>query len=115
MKIKIQPDSVKWEEVKVKLEGKFPDYKVKTRTKGFLIVAKSGSIGTNVLIRKNAIMVAGNFPTMGGTMLFMLSIIFLGVLIPLIIYFAAFHSKMKKLEKEVAEYLSQEYSSVLIK
>ncbi len=113
MKIKIQPDSVKWEEVKVKLEGKFPQCKVTTRTKGFLIVAKSGAIGTNVLVRKNFINVVGNFPTMGGTLLFVLSIILLGFLIPLIIYFAAFHSKMKKVEKEVGEYLKLEYAGVI--
>lgn len=114
MKIKIQPDSVNWEEVKVKLETKFPQYKVKTRTKGFLIVAKNGTTGTNVLVRKNAMTVVANFPTMGGTMLFMLCIILLGVLIPMIIYFAAFHPKMRKLEVEVAEYLKQEYASVVI-
>ena len=115
MKIKIQPNSVNWEEVKLKLEGRFPEYKVKTRTKAFLIVAKSSSIGANVLVKKNSIMVAGNFPTIGGTLLFVMSILLLGVLIPLIVYFAAFHSKMRKLEKEVAEYLSQEYSAVVIK
>ncbi|PKP21669.1 MAG: hypothetical protein CVU05_06240 [Bacteroidetes bacterium HGW-Bacteroidetes-21] len=114
MKIQIQPDSINWEEVKVKLETKFPEYKVKTRTKGFLIVAKSGTIGTNVLVRKKAIQVAGNFPTMGGSMIFVLSILLLGVLIPIIIYFAAFHSKMKKLETEVGEYLKQEYAAVVI-
>jgi len=114
MKIKIQPDSVNWEEVKVKLQGRFPEYKVTQRTKGFLIVAKSGSIGTNVLVKKKFINVVGNFPTMGGTLLFVLSVLLLGFLIPLIVYFAAFHSKMKKLETEVGEYLKQEYSTIII-
>ena len=54
-------------------------------------------------------MVAGNFPSGGAIFIFLLAGIFLGVLIPLIIYLAAFHSKMKKLEKEIEEYLKAEY------
>ena len=80
MKIKTQPDSVNWEEVKVKLQGRFPEYKVSTRTKGFIIVAKSGTIGTNVLVRKKFVNVVGNFPTMGATLVFTLCIVLLGFL-----------------------------------
>jgi uncharacterized membrane protein (DUF106 family) len=91
------------------LEANFPDYKFKVRQKNFLVAAQSGSIGTNILLRKNRLIVVGNFPTMGGTMLFMLSIILLGVIIPLIIYLVAFQSKMKKLEKEIAAFLAETY------
>ncbi len=115
MKINIKPDSVKWEDVKEKLQAQFPAYTVKQRSKGFLIVAKSGSIGANVLVRKKNIMVAGNFPTMAGSMVFMLSIVFLGVLLPLIVYFAAFHSKMKALENEVGAWLKEAYADSIVK
>ncbi|MBN1183467.1 MAG: hypothetical protein JXB49_14350, partial [Bacteroidales bacterium] len=109
MKIVINPDSVTFDDLKSKLETKFSDCKFKVRAKNFLVAAKSSSIGCNILLRKNKIMVAGNFPTMGGTFLFMLSIILLGVLIPLIIYLAAFHKKMKALEKEIGAYLMETY------
>lgn len=114
MKINIQPESIAWEDVQNKLAAKFPNYKISTRTKGFIIVAKSGTIGANVLVKKNSIMVGGNFPTMVSTMIFTILMLLLGILIPLIIYFAAFHSKMKKVENEVGEYLKQEYANVVI-
>lgn len=115
MKINIKPDSVNWEDVKEKLQAQFPAYIVKQRSKGFLIVAKSGSIGANVLVRKKNIMVAGNFPTLGGTIIFTLSIFFLGVLIPLIVYYAAFNSKMKALENEVGAWLKEAYADSIVK
>jgi len=115
MKISIKPDSVKWEDVREKLTARFPEYKVTTRSKAFLIVAKSGSIGTNVLIRKKNIMVVGNFPTLGGTMLFVLAVVLLGALVPIIVYMAAFQPRMRTLENEVAAYLKEAYADVVIK
>jgi hypothetical protein len=81
------------------------------RGKQFLVARKSSTIGANIVIRKNKLNILGNFPTVGGSMLFMLTLILLGILIPLIIYFAAFHGKMKSLEKEIGGYLKEEYGS----
>ena len=111
MKIPIKPDSVNFDELKSKLETKFPDYKFKVRSKNFLVAAKSGTIGSNILLRKDKIIVVGNFPSMGLQMGFTLSVFLLGVIIPLIIYFAAFHGKFKALEKEIGGYLLTEHSS----
>lgn len=110
MKFKIEPDSIVFDEMKSKLETKFPEYKFKVRQKNFLVAAKSGTIGTNILLRKNKLMVVGNFPSMGATMIFMLCVVLLGFILPLIIYLVAFQSKMKKLEKEISAYLSEEYN-----
>jgi hypothetical protein len=109
MKIPIQPNSVTFEDIKTKLSSRFPDYKLNIRSKSIIIVQKSATAGANVVIRKNKILVAANFPTVGGTMLFMLSIILLGVLIPIILYFAIFFAAQKKVEKEVGEYIKTEY------
>ena len=109
MKFNITPNSVSYPELQEKLQNKFPEYKFKMRGKQFLIGSKSGTIGANILIRKNKIQVAGNFPTMGGTMIFVFSLLLLGFLIPLIVYFSAFHSKMKAFEKEIGSYLQEEY------
>lgn len=109
MKFKIEPGSIHFDEMKSKLETKFQNYKFNVRTNNFLVAAQSGIIGANILLRKNALIVVGNFPTMGGTLVFTLSLLVLGILIPLIIYLAAFHGKMKKLEKEIGAFLASEF------
>ncbi len=109
MKISIQPNSLSFEDLKSKILTKFPDYKFIVRSKSIGVVQKSVTAGANVILRKNKIIVTANFPTMGGTMLFMLSIIMLGVLIPIILYFSIFFAAQKKVEKEVGEYLKTEY------
>ena len=110
MKFKIEHDSIEFDDMKSKLETKFPDYKFKVRQKNFLVAAKSGTIGTNILLRKNRLIVVGNFPSMGATMIFMLLVVLLGFVIPIIVYLAVFQSKMKKLEKEISGYLAEEYN-----
>jgi hypothetical protein len=110
MKFKIEPNSINFDEMKSKLETQFPNYKFKVRSKNFLVAAKSSTIGANILLKNKALIVVGNLPSIGATLIFMLSIIFLGVLIPLIVYLAAFQGKMKKLEKEIGEFLKTSYN-----
>jgi hypothetical protein len=112
MKFSITPNSVQYPEVKEKLTARFPDYEFNMCGKNLLIAKKTSSQGANILIRKNKIIVAGNFPTMGGTMLFAVCLIFLGILIPIIIYFAVFHKKFKAIENEIGGYLQEEYQTV---
>ncbi len=109
MKFKITPNSITYPEVQEKLQQKFPDYTFKMRGKQFLVASKSSSIGANIIIRKGNFNVVGNFPSVGGQLLFVLCIFLLGFLIPIIVYFAAFHGKMKALEKEIGAYLQEEY------
>lgn len=111
MKFQINPDSTNYAELEEKLKAKFPDYQFSMRGKQYLVCKKSGTVGTNIVLRKNKMMVVGNFPSVGGQMLFILSVVLLGFLIPLIVYFAAFHSKMKALEKEIGAYLQGEYEA----
>lgn len=109
MKFNIKPESITYDELKTKLEAKFPDYEFNMRGKQFLVARKSSTVGSNIVLRKNKMHVVGNFPTVGGSMIFVLSLFLLGILIPLIVYFAAFHGKMKALEKEIGAYLQEEY------
>ncbi len=111
MNVKIKADSVVFDTLKSKLETQFPAYKFSVRSKNFLVCAKSGTIGANILLKKEKIIIVGNFPSMGLQMLFTLCVVLLGFVIPLIIYFAAFHGKFKALEKEVGEYLLKEYQN----
>ena len=109
MRIDITPGSVEYPAMQAKLQEAFPQYEFFMRGKQYLVCKKSGSIGANIVIRKKRLLVAGNFPSMGAQMVFILCILLLGVLIPFIIYLAAFQSKMKKLEKEVGAFLEKEY------
>ena len=109
MKFKITPNTITYPELEAKLIAQFPDYTFSMRGKQFLVARKSGAIGANIIIRKNKLNVVGNFPTMGGSILFSLSLFLFGFLIPIIVYFAAFNGKMKKLEKEIGGYLQERY------
>ncbi len=109
MKLKTQENSINFEELKSKLKENFPQYEFRERKKNFLVVKKTSTIGTNIILKKNKLFVVGNFPTVVGQMIFSLSIFLLGILIPIIIYFAVFHTKLKSLERELGEFLKQEY------
>ena len=116
MKVPVKPDSVNFDELKSKLETKFPAYKFSVRSNkllsfNFLVCAKTRIIGANIRLQKDNIIVVADFPSQGKRMLFTLSFVLLGIIIPGIIYFAAFHGKFKALEKEIAEYLQQEYAA----
>jgi len=112
MRLNITPNTITYSELQEKLTAKFPDYTFNMRGKQFLVARKSSTIGANIIIRKSKLNVAGNFPTVGGSVLFMLTLLLLGFLIPLIVYFAAFHGKMKALEKEIGAYLQEEYGTI---
>ena len=112
MNINIDPNSVNYPELTEKLIARFPDYEFKMRGKGLLIAKKSSAVGANIIVRKKKIIVGGNFPTMGGTFLFVMTLVLLGFLIPLIIYFSVFHRKFKAIEKEIGTYIQEEYQII---
>ena len=112
MRLNITPNTITYPELQEKLTAKFPDYSFSMRGKQFLVARKSGTIGATIQIRKKKLNVLGNFPTIGGSLVFMLTLLLLGILIPLIVYFAAFHGKMKDLEKEIGGYLQEEYGNI---
>jgi len=108
MKIAIEENSVNLIDLKKKLEEKFPDYEFTQRNKKMLVVKKTSTAGVNIVFFKKRIMVGGAFPTMGGQMLFSLSIVLLGVLIPIIVYLAAFRPAQKELENEIGDFVKLE-------
>ncbi len=112
VKIIIKPNSVKFPELMVKLSSQFTDVSFKMRGKQMMIAKQSSTTGAHIMIRKKKITVAGNFPTMGGTILFVLSMVLLGFLVPLIIYFFVYHKKMKQLEEEIGTFIAEEYQVI---
>jgi hypothetical protein len=98
-----------FEAIKTALSEKFPEYDLKMQGKSQLIVKKSASCAVVILIRSNKVIVNGNFPSVGTRLIFTLSMLFLGILIPLIIYLVTFHKKFKVMEKEIVTFLEPEF------
>lgn len=109
MKVKIKPSTVQFEELKSKLEKNFPNYKFNVRSKNFLVASKTNKIGAAILLKKDKIIVNGNFPTIGGQLLFMIIVVLLGFLIPIIIFLIVFQGKFRAFEKEICDYLETQY------
>ena len=111
MKIAIKENAIEPNELKEALakhfEGKF---NVSSRNAKMVVVAQDKTIGTTILVRKNSLIVNGNFATVGSQMVFTLVFILLGILIPIVIYFAVYHKKMKAVEKEVSDFITDNYS-----
>ncbi len=108
MKIQMEENAITADELKSKLEADFPDYQFTTRNKKMFVVKKSNVAGTNVVVYKKRILVGAAFPTMGGQMLFVFSFLLLGILIPFIVYLAAFQPKQKELEREIGAAVQKE-------
>jgi len=83
------------------LSAMLPGYKFSMRGGKVLVAEKSAAVGATVFFRKNKLVVNGNFPNMGLQLVFVLSIVFLGILLPLVIYFLTVYRSQKASEREV--------------
>ena len=88
------------------LQQQLPQYKIYPR-QSFLVVEQTGMVGANVVVRKNKIIVVGSFPNMGLQIGFVLAVVFLGILIPLVLYFIFVYGKQSAVEKEVGAVIQQ--------
>ena len=61
-----------------------------------------------VNVRANSIIVNESFPTMIGQLIFTFAVLFLGILIPLIIYFATMYKK-KFVRTTVSDFITKEF------
>lgn len=83
------------------LSAMLPGYKLYMRGGKILVAEKSPAVGATLFFRKNKVVVNGNFPNMGIQMVFVLALLFLGILIPLVIYFLTLYRSQKASENEV--------------
>lgn len=99
-------------ELKPKLEAAFPEYTVKFRGPKVLVIGH-GKVGGAQIVgeKKGFVRLMEGFPTLGGQMLFVLSILLLGILIPFIVFLTAIKPKQVKVRDNVANFLRQEYGS----
>jgi hypothetical protein len=83
------------------LTAMLPGYKLYMRGGKILVAEKSAAVGATLFFRKDKVVINGNFPNMGVQMVFVLALVFLGILIPLLIYFLTVYKSQKASEKEV--------------
>lgn len=115
MKIPIKENSITLEQIKQALDTKFGNaYQINYKNKYVIAVAKSNLIGALVIVTKNKIIVNGGFPKSITQMIFTALIIVFALLIPLVIYYFVFHKKMKEIENEVASFLKELYTDVIL-
>lgn len=79
---------------------------IKKRTSSFFVVPKNKTIAAEVFTGNNQIIVQGSWASSGARTLFYVSLLVLGVIIPLIIYLSIFRPRMKRFEKEVGQAIS---------
>jgi hypothetical protein len=81
---------------------------IKRRSGSLTTVKKNKAIGTEVYAGKNNIYIKPAWASPGARILFWISLIILGIIIPLIIYLTCFRPKMKRLEKQVGKTIAEE-------
>jgi hypothetical protein len=97
------------EQVRASIAQQLPHYQLSMRNSSILVVRKSATAAALVMVRKDKIIVNEAFATMGGQLVFTLTMILFGILIPLIIYFTAFFPAQKAVCKEVAAHLTNQF------
>lgn len=111
MVLKIKENSIDITELKRTLLEEFGDmYKISNRGKAVIVIAKNKTIGATVTLVKKKIYVVGTFPKLWMGIVYMLTLIALGILIPLALYFTFYHKKMKTVEKEVVAFIKEDYA-----
>ena len=102
-------------ELMPKLQERFPEYQFSFRGPKVIVIGR-GKIAGALIVgeKKKFVRINEGFPTMGGQLLFLFSILMLGVLIPFVVYLAAMKPKQVKLRNNVADYIRMEYGEGMI-
>jgi hypothetical protein len=108
----IKNHTISIEELGKKLEQALPAYHYKERGTSVLIAKKSAIIGVIIMRKKKRIQVSGNFPEFYMSLIFAVITLFLGIFVPVLLYFIFIHGKMKKAEKEIAGCLQAEFDNI---
>ena len=100
MKLKMAQPPNK-EQVKQFLEARLPQYKYSFRAGRLVNVAKTGFIGAVVLPKKDCLIINGNFPSTGATMLWVLLVFGTGVLPALLLWLMFWKGGQDKVRDEI--------------
>jgi hypothetical protein len=107
MKLKMAQPPNK-EQVKQFLETRLPQYKYAFRAGRMVDVQKSFLIGATVTPRKDGLIINGNFPSMGASLLWVVIIFGSGVLIGLILWLVLWKGNQDKVRDDVANAFKNE-------
>lgn len=98
------------EEIKVKIEQNFPEYKVFFKTPKMLVVEETPSIGAIFMgEKKGYVRILEGWPSLGKQLLFTFSILLLGIIIPFLFWHYTVLKKQKVLTKKMGAFIEQEY------
>jgi len=115
MRFAIKENSITIDEAMEVLKEKYNNkYHVRYRQKDIIAVAKNKMCSALVVPLKNKLVITGGFPTLPVHIGFTLSVILLGVIPPLLVYYFYLHKKMKAMEKEVGGFLKEKYNDKII-
>ncbi len=83
------------------LSAMLPGYKFSMRGGKILVAEKTSAVGATVFFRKNKLIINGAFPSMGLQLVFVFSLLLLGILIPMLIFLLTVHKSQKAAMQEV--------------
>ncbi len=111
MRIKIAPNSVSFEELKMSLVTNFPDLELTERSRNFIVASRGMLVGCNIKLKRRAIIVSGNFPNKKQQIAFAIATVIFGFILPLTAYCLLFHKRFKKFEREITEFVIEEFKN----
>lgn len=111
MKLKMAQPPTK-EQVKQILETRLPQYKYAFRAGRMVDVQKSFLIGATVTPKKDGLIINGNFPSMGASLLWVVIIFGTGVLIGLLLWLVLWKSAQDRVRDEVADVFRKDLAQV---
>ncbi|MGE0397443.1 MAG: hypothetical protein AB7T06_12025 [Kofleriaceae bacterium] len=107
MKLKMAQPPTK-EQVKQFLEARRPQYKYGFRAGRMVDVQKSFLIGATITPKKDGLVINGNFPSVGASLVWVIIIFGSGVLIGLILWLALWKGAQDKVRDDVAQAFKDE-------
>jgi hypothetical protein len=107
MKLKMAQPPTK-EQAKQFLEARLPQYKYSFRAGRMVDVQKSFLIGATLRPTKDGMVINGNFPSVGASLIWVIIIFGTGILIGLILWLALWKGAQDKVRDEVAEAFKRE-------
>ncbi|MEA3448291.1 MAG: hypothetical protein U9Q98_07580 [Bacteroidota bacterium] len=108
MKLKQSGNKLSVKQLEEAIKRAHPHIAIKRRSGSLTTVKKNKAIGTEVYAGKNNIHIKAAWASPGARILFWISLILLGIIIPLIIYLTCFRPKMKRLEKQIGKTIAEE-------
>ena len=92
--------------IKAILEHHLPTYRYSVRLGRMVDCQKSFFTGATIVPKRDGIVINGNFPSAGASMVFTLLMLLTGILIMLIVWLAVFRSGQNRVRDEVARTLA---------